>query len=305
MFELTRLRKERKFNKEIGGIINVLKGVASSEFYHLQKARKKLDEFGSYLRDFLQMVNVAGVRHLFLEVSSLPQAMLLITSDTGFLGKLNIAVVNTALEQYSQQDKLVIVGRQGARYIEEVGKSFVAFPGISDEVNYREAEDLADFVVKGFLDRNFGRTVIVYPHFLSFATWEVRIYQLLPCRFLFRENTEASEHQQIREFGREEKVIVEPSISKVIEYLVRIWITYMLYGIFWESKLSEWSTRVMHLEGSSFKIKQIDKELHFRYFRVLHEISDKNIREIFASRLAVQKAGNVRISRYQASEGKH
>lgn len=280
MFKLTKLRKERDFNKEIGGIVNVLKGVASSEFYRLQKARKGLDEFGNYLRDFLQMVNIAGVRHPFLEASPLPQAVLLITSDTGFLGKLNISVVNSALEQCSGQDELIIVGRQGARYIEEAGRNFTAFAGISDEVDYKEAKDLADFIVKGFSDRKFGKVAVVYPHFLSFAVWDVRVYQLLPCRFLFREEDKESE-----------RVIVEPSVNKLIEYSVKIWITYMLYGIFWESKLSEWSTRVMHLEGSSFKIKQTDKRLHFQYFRLLHEISDKNIREIFASRLAVQRTG--------------
>ena len=291
MFKLTKLRKERDFNKEIGGIVNVLKGVASSEFYRLQKARKGLDEFGDYLRDFLQMVNIAGVRHLFLETSPLPQAVLLITSDSGFLGKLNISVVNSALEQCSGQDELIIVGRQGARYIEETGKSFTPFPGISDEVDYKEAEDLVDFIIKGFSDRKFGKAVVVYPHFLSFAVWDVRVYQLLPCRFLFREETAVSESQSVREPGRQESVIVEPSLNKTIEYLVKIWVTYMLYGIFWESKLSEWSARVMHLEGSSFKIKQTDKRLHFQYFRLLHEISDKNIREIFASRLAVQRTG--------------
>jgi len=289
MFKLTKLRKERDFNKEIGGIVNVLKGVASSEFYRLQKARKRLDEFGDYLREFLQMANIAGVRHPFLETSALAQAVLLITSDTGFLGKLNISVVNSALEQCSGRDELIVVGRQGARYIEEAGRNFTAFAGIGDEVNYKEAKDLADFIIKGFSGRKFGKVAVVYPHFLSFAVWDVRVYQLLPCRFLFREESKVSESQSVRESEREERVIVEPSINKLIEYLVKVWITYMLYGIFWESKLSEWSARVMHLEGSSFKIKQTDKKLHFQYFRLLHEISDKNIREIFASRLAVQR----------------
>ncbi|MEA3560995.1 MAG: FoF1 ATP synthase subunit gamma, partial [Candidatus Omnitrophota bacterium] len=184
MFQLTKLRNELNFNKEIGGIINVLKGVASSEFYRLQKARKKLDEFGDYLQTFFRMVNIAGARHLFLEDSSLPRALLLITSDIGFLGKLNVAIVNSALEQYSGNEKLIIVGKQGAGYIEETGKSFTSFGGITDEVDYKEVETLTNFIVKGFLNKEFGRTVIIYSHFTSFALWRVQNYQLLPCRFL-------------------------------------------------------------------------------------------------------------------------
>lgn len=290
MFQLSKLRKELRFNKEIGGIVNVLKGVASSEFYRLQKARKRLDEFGDYLKNFLQMVDITGVRHPLLEVSRLPQAILLITSDAGFLGKLNISVVNSALEQCSGNEKLVIVGKQGARLIEETGKSFTSFPGISDEVGYEEAERLADFINRNFLDKKIGKTIVVYPHFVSFAVWKVQVYQLFPCRFLFREETEVSETQRVRESEWEERIIVEPSRTSIIEYLVKIWINYMLYGVFWESKLSEWAARVMHLEGSSYEIKQLDKKLRFQYFRILHEISDKNIREVFSSRLAMGRA---------------
>ncbi|MEA3328884.1 MAG: FoF1 ATP synthase subunit gamma [Candidatus Omnitrophota bacterium] len=282
MFQLTKLRKEIDFNKEIGGIINVLRGVASSEFYRLQKARKKLDEFIDYLQEFFQMLDIRDCRHLFLENSPLRPAIVLVTSDIGFLGKLNVSIVNSALEQCSGNEELIVVGRQGAKYIAEAGREFSLFSGIDNEVEYKQAEDLADFIVRGFLDKKFGRTIIVYPQFVSFAVWKVQIYQVLPCRFLFRFIGENSA-------GGEEKVIVEPELNKVITYLVKIWMSYVLYGIFWESKLSEWSARVMHLEGSSDEIKQIDKKLRFQYFRILHEISDKNVREVLSSRLAVER----------------
>lgn len=285
MFQLTKLRKELSFNREIGGIVNVLKGVASSEFYRLQKARKQLDEFGEYLKGFFQIINIAGVQHPFLEVSSLPRALIIITSDIGFLGKLNISVVNAALAQSSGKDRFIVVGKQGVRYIEESGHTFSSFAGISDEVEYRQVEELGEYIIKGFLDKKFGRAAIVYPHFVSFAVWQVQTYQLLPCRFLFRELPQ----ERAEEEHEEEKVVIEPSMSEIIQYLIKIWLNYMLYGIFWESKLSEWAARVMHLEGSADEIKRIDKKLHYQYFRLLHEISDKNIREVFASRLAVSR----------------
>jgi len=287
-----------RFNKEIGGIVNVLKGVASSEFYRLQKARKSLDEFGEYLKNLIQMVDITGLHHPFIETSQLPKAVLLITSDTGFLGKLNISIVNSALEQYSGDEKLIIVGKQGARLMEEtgpVGKGFsgkdsssskdsllsnvTLLPGISDEVNYEEAEKLGDLIVKSFLDKKIGTMTIISPHFVSFAVWEVQVYQLLPCRFLFPETSRRAGDSE-----REERAIVEPSLASITEYLVGVWIKHMLYGIFWESKLSEWAARVMHLEGSSSEIKEMSKKLRLKYFHAVHEISDKNIREIFSSR---------------------
>ena len=127
------------------------------------------------------------------------------------------------------------------------------------------------------------KKAIIYPHFISFAVWEVRTYQILPCRFLFEEGPKPREEE-------EEKIIVEPSMSGIVEYLIKVWVNYILYGIFWESKLTEWAARVMHLEKSSEEVKQQGKGLSLKYFRLIHELSDKNIREIFSSRLAAEKA---------------
>ncbi len=283
MFKLNMLRKELIFNQDIGDIINVLKGVASSEFYRLQKEKKSFDEFLDYLQRFFSMVDTTGLRHLLLDDSSLPQALVLITSDLGFLGKLNVSVVNTALEQSSKDDELIVVGKQGIRYIEESGRNFTAFEGITDEVEYKEADKLADCVLKGILDKKFCRTTIIYPHFISFAVWKVQTYQLFPCRFLFQAGTKSGQKHE------EGSIIIEPTLAKIAERLIKIWINYTLYGIFWESKLSEWATRVMHLEGSTHEIKQMNKKLRSQYFRLIHEISDKNIREIFAARLALEQ----------------
>jgi len=109
------------------------------------------------------MIDISGMQHLFLEDSSLPHALLLITSDIGFLGKLNIAVVNTALEQSSEKDELIIVGKQGARYIDETSRNLTSFAGISDEVKYEEAEGLADFILKGI----FGQEILQNQYYLS------------------------------------------------------------------------------------------------------------------------------------------
>ncbi|MBN3038722.1 MAG: F0F1 ATP synthase subunit gamma [Candidatus Omnitrophica bacterium] len=290
MFKLTRLRKELDFNREIGGIVNVLSGVASSEFYRLNKARKNLDELGDYLRDFFQIVDVGGFYHPLLEESNLPQALVLITSDLGFLGKLNISIVNAALDKYSGNERLIVVGKQGVRYIEETDMLYTAFPGISDAVQYQEVDKLAEHIIKSFLAEKFGRTSIIYPHFVSFAVWEVTSFQILPCKFLFPKITIGQSKEE-----EEDKVILEPGLREIVESLVGLWLKYVLYGIYWESKLAEWAARVMHLEGSLYEIKRLDKKYRFEYFRLLHEISDKNIREILASRLAMEQGSGVEL----------
>jgi F-type H+-transporting ATPase subunit gamma len=284
MYKKTRLRDDLEFNKLMGSIIEVLRGVAVAEYFSLQSRIKSFDEFRKNLDDLFQMVNVAGFQHPFLGMPGYPNNFVLITSDTGFLGELNVSVVKTAVGQCRSGDEFTVIGKQGARYIGEHGLEHNFFPGIGDEISYNEVIKLRDHIVNEFLTKKLGGTVIVYPHFISFAMQKVQTFQILPCRFLFPEDTNRKPL-----LSKDPRVLVEPSVKKVITYLVKIWIGQLLYTVFWESKLSELAARVRHLEKSTNEIKDRSRKMKFQYFRLLRQISDKNIREIFASRLALEK----------------
>jgi ATP synthase F1 gamma subunit len=279
-------KNNMRFYKEMGEIVETLKGVAATEYLRLQQNRKYFDEFEEHLKDFFKMIKLDGFQHPFLDSSSDSKIFILITSDTGFLGRLNIAVVNLALEQCGSKDKIIIVGKQGQRYVsvEDVPGGVDIFPGVSDKISYIEAVKLRNHLINSFLEGKKGSCIIIYPHFVSSSVQEVKQLRLFPCRFLFGEEKEAQTDYKLEEF---EEVILEPSLKEVVEGLVETWVGQLLFEVFWESKLSEWSARVMHLEQSSNEINRASKEVRHQYFRTLHELSDKGIREIFASKVAL------------------
>jgi len=294
MYQMVAVRKEMEFTKTMGEIVEVLKAIASTEYFSLQKRRKKFNEFEEHLQGFFELVNVEGLTHPFLSSSSEATNIVLITSEAGFLGKLNTLIVNTAIEEYKKGDLITVVGKQGARYIQEHGLKYSYLPGIDDNISYDKIIKLRDIIVTKFLDEKLGSTIIIYPHFVSFAAQEVKKMQILPGRFLFPEKAQFEPQSASGVFRpqlphHKREIIIEPSINRSVEYLIKIWIEQIISFIFWESKLSEWASRVIHLERSSDEIKKEEKELKRLYFRLRHRISDKNIREIYASRLAIRQ----------------
>ena len=297
MIPLTLLRKDLAFNKVMENIIEVLKGVAATEYFHLQSKRKSFDEFEGYLKNLFELVDISGFQHPYFGGSSSSSNIVLITSDTGFLGELNMSVVNYGLSQYRSDDLLTVVGREGARYIGEQDYKYSSFAGIDDDISYSSVIKLRDHIVAEFFDKKLSSTVIVYPHFVSFAVQKIEQFQLFPCRFLFPQESRlrgAGAHRgKFWEADPEERVILDSSLKTIVEYLVKVWIGQLINLIFWESKLSEWAARVMHLERSSNEIRDQQKKMRFQYFRTLHERSDKSTREIFVSRMALMKSGAI------------
>src|SRR3989338_4117639 len=80
------------------------------------------------------------------------------------------------------------------------------------------------------------------------------------------------------------EVILESRPADVIEYCVYLWIEQKLSEIFAFSKLAEYAARFSHLERSAQRLKEMDQKLKMQYFRVRHEIIDRNMRELFATR---------------------
>ena len=70
-----------------------------------------------------------------------------------------------------------------------------------------------------------------------------------------------------------------------MEYLLYLYMGQKLYDIFGLSRLAEFAARFMHLEESSQRLKEMDKKVKLEYFRVRHELIDRNMRELFSARL--------------------
>ncbi len=280
MITIPKLKKDMELNKSLGNIIDILKTTAIMRFHSFQFKKKPNPLFVSELEKVFVMLKARGVKHPYLfDRKSLPSAILVITSDEGFLGGLNALLVNAAMEhKSSDKDEVIVVGERGVRYLEEMKENFVSFPGISDDVKYEESESVAGYLLKSYKKR-FGRIFVSYPRFISLTTQKIEVSRLLP--YAFGKETYSEEYLA----RAAEDLLMEPSAEKVAEAAIEMWTKFSLYKIFWMSKQSEEAARIVHLEGSTQAISGINQELRFNYFRRIHALSDKTIREISAARL--------------------
>ena len=281
MLPLGKLKQNLEFNTSLGGIIDVLKVAASIQLRQFQSMSKPHDEFYKSLKDAFDMLDTKNSNHPFLTSSEdLSSCIVVITSDEGFAGELNSLLLHKALElrDASNLANFVVLGERGAAFFEEMNESFVFLPGVSQDIDSKEIDRLKDYLIREYLRGVFSKITIVYSKFLSLSSQRVETEEILPCRYLFKENREQKE-------GIYKDLIIEPSFDSVLESIVGLWLGWTIYNIFWSSKLSEFVARLMHLERSTQELSRVNQKLAMQYFRHLHTLADKSIREISAARL--------------------
>lgn len=281
MIPLAQLKQDLGFVKDLGNIVDAFKTAALLQFHMFQRKEKPINGFLEEIEDALKIIGRGEQSSLyFVERSNLPSAYVVITSDEGFLGELNTLLINATLDKRdSKEDEIVVLGERGAKYLEETGEGFIFFPGVSEDVDYREVQKLRNYLLREYETR-FNRIVVIYPEFVSLVIQKVKTIILLP--YVFEEGGLAEEIKY-------KEILIEPDKKNVIEEIVRLMIGFKLWEVFWSAKQSEYAARIMHLEGSTQELNHLTKKLHHLYFKQLHALSDKTIREISASKILLKR----------------
>lgn len=279
MQALPEIKKDIEFNRGLRSLVEVLKNIAVAHYHVLERKIKTDEKFFDVLQNFFDFPQLKNAQHPFLLKSERPVGIVAITSDMGLLGGLNMKVMTAAFEDYAKfKARLIIVGEKGHGLARDRKLPFVAFPGVRDDERFSQGVALKDFLVEQVLTGKIGAIQAVYPEPVSFLVQRIKKVVLLPFAI------PASDESVISQKRLAAEAIIESRLTDTIEYLVSLWISQMFYQILGFSRLAELSARFIHLENSSQKLQDLEKQLRLRYFRVRHELIDRSMREIFSAR---------------------
>lgn len=276
MKTLVSIKKDMEFNLGLSSLIEVLKTIAVAQYRIQERNVRTFEEFFCAIEDFFGLLNFAHIQHPFLDPGQKPSLIVAITSDSGLLGGLNIHVIQRALAELEKRaGRLVVIGERGKMYLRDTRLPFVAFSGIRDEERFGQAMQLRDYIAGEVMKKACGPVSVVFPRPLSFTVQRVELVSFLPFKPVVQHPLERIPSG----------LILESDPRDIVEYLIYLWMGEKLFEIFGLSRLSEFAARFIHLEGSHQRLRDMDTKIRQEYFRVRHELIDRNMRELFAGRL--------------------
>lgn len=282
MEPISKLKQNMLFSENLADIIDVLKMIASSEFRDLSSRAPKENQVTKELSAAIRLLGGETDDTIFSKRNTqLPPGVVMVCSDEGFLGEVNNLVVATGTKIGGDNGAFVVLGDKGAKLLSDLNIKHTKFASIKDDIDYKTAIELSDYLFDLFFSKKVGSVTIVFMKFMSFVRHQVSSTVFLPYSI---ENSLSREKAETNYLPpKERNMIIAPSRRVVLEGIVKLWLREEINNIFWSAKLSEWSSRVMHLEASSRELEDQNKALRFRYFKAVHALNDKNIREVFAA----------------------
>lgn len=271
------LKEDLQFNTELIELLEVMKNTAIFQFRAMQARKTRFDKFFKAVEGFFPAIGSHGSSHPLIKPVSGKEAIIMVTSDEGFMGSLNSQVIVEAGRREGFKDaELIVIGERGARYLKEMRWTPTLFNSAADAKARRSlASGLADHVIDGAKKGRFGKVIVFYPKPISFMLQRIEAVEILPLPAGQREDSA--------------DLIVESPIGGIIEYLAQELTRERLLGILEDSKISEFAARAMHLENSSRDLEEKKKKTRLQYFRAHHEMIDKSTRELFAAQITLRR----------------
>lgn len=277
---ISKIKTEVTFNNDLTRLVDVMKSIAGAQYHIMEKKRTELEKYKAAVEELCAVYDFRSSAHPFIQPKNDKKVICLITTDFGFLGGLNMKVVQAGIKLQKRGAHYLVIGERGVNYIREYGYSFSSFSGVNpDETRYDLAAKVQKEIFRLILKQDYGQAQLVFPHAASITVQKIQILNLIPCPIFFKNWTS----EPVSEEMQEKEVILESPSEPLIEMLTQYWLRARLIEVFESSKLSEYGARMMHLEDSFQTLSKIDKKLKLEYFKVRREKIDQSLRESFSS----------------------
>lgn len=251
-------------------ITSAMKMVASAKLHNAQQAIESMRPYEEQLSSIMStfVASVEGEVQTPYAASRPVQkvALVLLTSNSSLCGAYNANVIKAfthKVKAYREQGVQVAavypIGRKAADAVRKQGfTSQHDYSAMLDHPAYQPAADLAKQLMQSFVNGEVDRVDLIYHHFKSSATQQLRDEEFLPL------DLQASASEPVAA-GPALDFIVEPSMPEVLTQLVPKSLYLKLYTALLDSLASEHAARVIAMQVATDNADELLRELTLMY----------------------------------------
>jgi len=305
------IKKRLKSVKNINQITKAMELVSATKMRKSQQIALDSRPYAFAALDFLATLSVieAKLPPLFETRNNIKKVLfVLVASDKGLAGAFNSSVFKK-FEKHQmeypasakgsgvakEEHLFLAVGEKSNAYLTKRGfKVIKKFIHAGDHTTPEQVAPLTDFIVKGFLTREWDRVIVISTHFRSALKQEAHVRRILPIDFdhvadtirdiipergKFADLIKEHHISFVPELAKIKEYTIEPSPEKLLEKLAEHLFFMQMYHLILEANASEHSARRMAMKTASDNANDLGQKLNLQYnksrqSRITTEISE-------------------------------
>ena len=221
-------------------------------------------------------------RHQLLTPTDAPSPLIiLITSDRGLVGGLNLNVIREAVKNQYQNVKFVIVGKKGLNFAAKTRADILASFLSDEQPILNLARTLTRLAIGSFVTKEVNSVFVIYPDFVSTIKQIPTIIKLLPIEF-------AIDEQPVTRYQAPDTILFEPSPDRILEHILPHHVLTRIYQALLEAKASEHSARMVAMKNATDAASDLVDDLTLTYNQARQEAITKELLDIVTAQSAFE-----------------
>lgn len=209
--------------------------------------------------------------------------IILFTTDKALCGGLNTNVFRSTINFCLDKKELSFytVGKKGRNLVLRLNKDLVADFENTDQVNFRLAKQLANFVTQSFLNNELKEVYLIFPDFISTLRQEPKVIKLLPI-------SPTSLPQNQKKENSSDEFLFEPNPQELLDFILSHFIEIQIYQALLETKASEHSARMIAMQNATNNAKELVADLTLTYNQTRQDAITRELLEITSALAALE-----------------
>ena len=296
MARARKILKRAKAVRNIRGVTKTMEMIASARFKRTHDqvvaARPYTDRIADLAACLIDRMGVDELGHPLLREDEVVtrEVLLVLTSNRGLCGALNLSVLRTARARHEQLGEagyevlLQVVGKRGVRHFQFRGMALdAAHTDLGDVPDYEAISALTDGLVESFLAGEVGGVEVAYMQFVSAAVQRPVISKILPLT-----NLPTPAPGRLADVGDPAPYDFVPSPGEILDQLLPATVRLRMYQCFLDSSVSEQIMRIAAMRSATDSADDMLHELTVRYNRMRQTQITTELAEIMGGRVGLE-----------------
>ncbi len=281
----------KEIRTQIASVKNTQKITKAMEMVAASKMRKAQDRMAAskpYAGKMRQVISHLAnahpeYKHPFLEVRETKRVgYIIISTDRGLCGGLNINLFKTALNAMTQWEEsgveidMCLIGSKAESFFKRLGNTVSTINHIGDNPRLDELIGTVKVMLDSYMEGSLDRLYLVENEFVNSMTQQSRVSQLIP--------VQPAEDEELKHYW---DYLYEPDSKEVLDGLLTRYIESQVYQAVVENIACEMSARMVAMKAATDNAGDMINELQLIYNKARQAAITQELSEIVSGAAAV------------------